>query len=222
MKALPVILFGLIAFVASAQTDPQVDISEFTRETQQWSKTENNNTLVWWIPFEYWRIATRGNAAVTEEGIKQIEDAFSPYVLVCAADLKTSTLGTFSPADEADVRSRLSIIDKNGKKYTPLEEDEVSSEAWTLAGYMKPVLGQALGQIGKGMHFFFFKVQDDKGENLIQATKDGSFTVKLDGRNDFKWTLPVPTLLPPKYCPVDKEKMKGHWKFCPHHGNKLN
>jgi hypothetical protein len=222
MKALPLICAWLLTLAAYGQTENQIDLTEFTRDTQQWIKKDNNTTLVWWIPTEYWRLATKGNSMVTEEAIKQIEDTFSPYVLVCAADLSSNVAGVIKTSPEAELREKITFIDKNGKKYKPLEKDEVSEEAFTIANYMKPVLGQALGKIGEGMHFYFFKVKDDKGEDLIQATKEGAFNIVIDEKQDFKWTLPIPTLMPPKFCPVDKEKMKGHWKFCPIHGNKLN
>ena len=222
MKALPVIFACLITLSVYGQTNNEVDLTEFTRDTQQWMKKDDNTTLVWWIPKEYWRLATRGNAMVTEEAIKQIEDTFSPYVLVCAADLSSGVVGTIKSMPDSVLRKRLTLIDKNGKKYKPLDEIDVSLEASTIASYMKPVLAQAIGKIGEGMHFYFFKVKDDKNEDLIHATKEGAFTIVFDDKQEFKWTLPIPTLLAPKFCPIDKEKMKGNWKFCPIHGNKLN
>jgi hypothetical protein len=63
-------------------------------------------------------------------------------------------------------------------------------------------------------------VTDQNGKNLIDAKLQGQFKV-LHSNSDFLWKLPLSTLMPPKFCPVDKEKMKGTWSYCPIHGQKL-
>jgi len=38
----------------------------------------------------------------------------------------------------------------------------------------------------------------------------------------YTWRLPVIALMPPKFCPVGKEKVEANWRYCPWHGNKLD
>lgn len=77
-----------------------------------------------------------------------------------------------------------------------------------------------LGQMGDGMHFYLFKVQDENGNPTIDEYKEGSFTVKHSDK-EFNYTLPLVALMPSKICTVDQAEMKGNWKYCPFHGNLL-
>lgn len=82
---------------------------------------------------------------------------------------------------------------------------------------MGPVLVNMLGPMGQNMHFFLFSSKKKNGQEIAVAKREGAFSVKLDKR-EFKWRLPLGSLLPPKVCPIDGEKLNGAWKFCPWHG----
>ena len=71
-----------------------------------------------------------------------------------------------------------------------------------------------------GMHFYFFKVQDEDGKTAIDEYQEGSFTIKHSDK-EFSYTLPLVALMPGKKCPVDHAEMKGNWKYCPFHGDLL-
>ncbi len=77
-----------------------------------------------------------------------------------------------------------------------------------------------LGPLGQNMHFIVFPSKNIKGQYIADVTKEGTFVVQL-GETEFTWRLPLSSLVPPKICPVDGEKMSGAWKFCPWHGTKL-
>jgi hypothetical protein len=202
-----------------AQADNEVSVTDFLRETQQWSKTEKKMSLVWWVPTEYWRAALKNNKDIPEETIKKLEKTFDNYTLILACDLKIEG-GGLTPTDEEKIRKSITLIDKNNSKYYPLKESKVDDEAIEIVDKMKPIFAQMLGQIGQGLYFYFFKAADDNGNKIISATQPGEFTVTLLD-SEFHWKLPLTVLLPPKYCPIDHEKMKGNWIYCPIHGDKL-
>lgn len=55
----------------------------------------------------------------------------------------------------------------------------------------------------------------------IDVKKEGKFSMLMD-KTEYKWRLPLSSLLPPRLCPIDDEKLNGAWKFCPTHGVELN
>jgi hypothetical protein len=204
-----------IVIVNHAQTP--IDISKFARESQRYSKKDGSNVLVWWIPAEYWRVSAQSKPDIAE-AMQEAENALSSYVVIGVADAFVQG-GKIASADKSNVRERLSIVDKTGETHTPLQEADVSGVALEIVRLFKPVLDQIMGDVG--MHMFFFNVRDTNNQPLIDAAKEGTFKVVLNERDEFTWTTPLPSLMPAKYCPVDKERMKGNWKFCPIHGKKL-
>ncbi len=200
-----------------AQTPDQVDVSEFARDLQRYSKKGGNNVFIWWIPAEYWRVTGQSKPDIIE-AMKEAENALSPYVVIGVADAYVQD-GKITSVNKSNVIERLSIVDKTGKKHLPLQEADVSGVALEVVRLFKPVLDQIMGDVG--MNVFFFNVRDANNQPLIDAAKEGNFKVVLAERDEFNYITPLPSLMPAKYCPVDKEKMRGHWKFCPIHGKKL-
>jgi hypothetical protein len=231
MKTLrPLILLCSFAFMvlsavhvnAQQAVPPKVNLFDLIKESQQWVKEDDRMRLSWWIPQEYWRIALADNPQVSPEALREIEKILENYVLVCAADMRISTTtAKFTFSEEIDIRKTIMIIDSTGKKYMPLTEKQISTEARMMAQSIKPVLAQALGEMGKGIHIFFFSVQDSKKQNMVSATRKGTLRITHSG-SEFVWALPLSTLLPPRICPVDQETMKGNWNYCPFHGTKLD
>ena len=79
---------------------------------------------------------------------------------------------------------------------------------------------QLLGQFGEGMKVFLFKPKHKKLHQLDDVKSKNKFSLRWDS-NTITWKLPFSSVLPPKICPIDKEKMKGNWDYCPFHGVKL-
>jgi hypothetical protein len=157
---------------------------------------------------------------VTNATITTLENVFEPYFLVAVADLALNSDGSMLFTSEETIATSIKVLDMNGKEYTPLQRSQIDSDALRIQENMKPIFAQAMGQLGKGIYFYFFKIKDENGKNLISANAPGEFMVTHSSA-EFKWKLPLPTLLPAKYCPIDKEKMNGSWSYCPIHGSKL-
>ncbi|MDO6516796.1 hypothetical protein [Zobellia uliginosa] len=220
MRRLFLLLVLLSTTTSFGQAPQKVNLTEYIREIQIWHKENNHMSLAFWIPTGYWKIATEGNPQISGETVDQIVSAFDDYVLVCGLDVEIHTNGTASFTDEATLRQSISLIDEQGEVYLPLVDEEVTPEASGFLEPMKPMFRQMLGQMGEGMHFFFFKVQDENGKTAIDEYQEGSFTIKHSDK-EFSYTLPLVALMPGKKCPVDHAEMKGNWKYCPFHGDLL-
>lgn len=85
---------------------------------------------------------------------------------------------------------------------------------------MKPLFANMLGPMGQNMVFFLFPSNNKEGQKIADSKKEGSFSVEM-GEREFRWRLPLGSLLPPKICPTCGEKLSGAYKFCPWDGTKL-
>jgi len=220
MKKLMLLITFLFTVVSFGQDVSNVNLIDYVREIQIWEKEGTKMSFTFWIPKSYWKIALRDNPQIPVETIQKITSTFEEYVFVCGLDLKMNLDGTMSFTEEANLRNSISLEDSNGTTYVPLSNDQVSIDALEMAESLKPMFKQMLGQMGAGMHFYFFKITDADSNNSIDAYKEGNFTIKHSNKQ-FKYVLPLTTLMPSKKCSVDNATMKGNWKYCPMHGTSL-
>ena len=85
---------------------------------------------------------------------------------------------------------------------------------------IKPVMVNMLGPLGQNLHFILFPAKTSAGKRIAAAKEKGTFKIKLGSKN-FKWRLPLDSLLPVKVCSGCKEECKGSWSFCPWCGKGL-
>nr|WP_321409587.1 hypothetical protein [uncultured Carboxylicivirga sp.] len=220
MRTLLLTLTLICSIQLFGQTTPKFDLTAYIHEVQIWDKQDNNMALTWWIPLSYWRMSLEGSPQVTPEVIDQVEQAFENYVVICALDLYINPDGSMRYTSEQDLRKTLSVEDSTGNQYYPLTNAQLSAEALSFSEAIKPMFAQMLGQLGKGMAFYFFEIKDNDGNNVFNEFEEGKLIVKHSART-FTYNLPLVVLLPPKHCPVDGEEMKGNWNYCPIHGAKL-
>lgn len=198
----------------------QVDINALIQETQKRSDEPGEMTFVWWIPEEYWQASFSQNPNMSAAQIEEFLKVFRPYTIIAVVDGTVGTYGNVTYKTEAEMRSNIQIVDSQGNIYIPLSETEVNVDTKSFLAMMKPVLANALGPIGQNMYFFLFPAKNKDGLGIAEAKKEGIFLVKL-GEREFRWKLPLGSLLPPKICPTCKEKVSGSYKYCPWDGTKL-
>ncbi|MFT5055885.1 MAG: hypothetical protein ACI80H_000591 [Pseudoalteromonas distincta] len=221
MKKTILISMIFCSMITFGQTNEEIDQVELTKEIQIWNKKDNKMSFAFWIPQSYWRIASKDNPEVLEENIALIETTFENYILLFAADISISANATFTYKDDSTLRSELKIIDFKGNEHFPISNDLLPPYISAIMANITPMFSQTFGQMGEGMHFYLFNNTDSKNRVLISEKERGDFIVK-HSNNEFKWTLPLVSMMPEKYCPSDNQKMKGNWKYCPIHGVKLD
>lgn len=217
LAAALVVLGGMS--VSFAQ-DRKVDLNALTNETQKMSQSANEMTLIWWVPEEFWRVSFEQDPNMTPSQIETFLKVLRPYMLIVAADGKMGTFGGVTYKPKETIQNSIQVIDSEGTHYRPLSDEKIDADTKNFLSMMKPVFVNMLGPMGQNMHFFLFPPKNKKGEDIAAAKREGTFSVQLDKR-EFKWRLPLGSLLPPKVCPVDGEEVNGAWKYCPWHGVEL-
>ncbi len=213
-------LLMLFSINSYSQDYSKVDILEFIKDIQVWKKQDNRMILAWWIPSEYWQLAFNGNATVTSEVKDKIRLAFKDYSLICVADINYLDANTVTHKMHSELKKSLSVVDSSGKIIPLTEDTDLPDQTFEFSEYLKPFLKSLIGKVGEGISIFYIKNIDAAGRKLLDPAKPNKFTIKLSGE-EFKWSLPLPSLLEKKKCPVDKVEMKGGWLYCPFHGIKL-
>jgi hypothetical protein len=205
---------------AAAAEPKSVDFQAFMQDTQLAKRDQHGMTLVIWFPPQCWNVLLANDAKTTDERKKELAKAFSPYIVMAVVDMKFGPMGNPTYMSEADVRSKTRLVDDNGNTYSPLDEDDIDLSVQATAAAMKPGMAAVAGPMGKNMHILMFSATDSNGRKIADAEIKGSLVVKFD-KQEFRWKLPLGSLLLAKTCTKCKEKCSGAWDFCPWCGTKL-
>jgi hypothetical protein len=199
------------------------DLSAVVKETQQSANEPGYIAMVWWMPTEYWEIATEGNGVSVEKA----KERFAPLrrYTVLAVVVGKIGIGNVNYIPEAEIRDATTLRDADGNVYQPLQK--LTGDAEGLASIIKPVFSNMMGQMGQNIQLLFFAGTNKMAKPIADPRTTGSFSVtvaKIIGGKDkvIEWRLPLTSLSPPKYCPIGKERVQANWKYCPWHGVKLD
>ena len=214
------LLLFVFAFSAVGQTVERVDVNQLTDELQQDSPVSDELTMVWWIPPEYWRIVLEGEK-LAKPDIEEFVAVLRPYTIVAVFDGKIDGAGNTTFRSEADVRKSIRLIDAAGTEYAPMAVDQIGPTPREMLKLIRPMIVNALGKVGTNFYFIVFPAADAKGGLIADPRKEGMMRIRLTAKREFKWKLPLVSLLQPKKCPIDGEKMRGDWRYCPWHGAEL-
>jgi len=212
------LFFGSMS-LAFAQ-DRKVDINFLIQETQKLEQLPDEMTLIWWIPEDFWRVSFEQNPNITEAQTEEFLKVLRAYVVVVVVNGNIGSMGGVSYKSESTIRNSIQLIDSHMNRYRPLQIEAVDADMKNFLLMMKPVLANMLGPMGENMHFYLFPPKNKAGQRIADAKKEGTFSVRFD-QKEFRWRLPLGSLMAPRICPVDGEKLSGAWKYCPWHGVEL-
>lgn len=210
----------LITGGASFPQAGMIDLNALTQETQKTSRKTDEVSLLWWIPEEFWRASLSQNSDLSVTRAEEFLKVLRPYFALVVIDGRMGPLGGLTFKPEAMIRESVQLIDASGKRYRPIHNDSLDGDIRNLLQMFKPILSNMLGPLGQNMHFLLFPARDSRGSMIADARKEGGFSVLL-GNAEYKWRLPLGSLLLTKTCPVDGESLNGAWTFCPWHGARL-
>jgi hypothetical protein len=204
----------------AAQTPEGAKLAAVLQETQKLASENEKLIFAWWMPEGYWRMSFEQNEKVTKAASDELLKTLRPYVVIGVVSGRMGPVGGLTYRSESEIRQDLVLVDTAGVAHKPLEEAQVSSDAKNFLGIMKPMLASMLGAMGQNMQFYLFPAQDASGRAIADPEKEGRMKLRVTGE-EFEWRLPIGSLLPPKVCPQDGEKLNGAWTYCPWHGVKL-
>lgn len=203
----------------AAQT-PGPNLNALIDETQQRSPEPHDVTVVWWLPEEFWRASAANNPKAPPEALDSITLWVHPYVIVAVVSAQMAGLGHLNYVTGDSIRSSIALVDSTGATRRPLPDSAISQTARQLIAFLGPVMANMLGNLGQNMNFYLFDGRDARGSRILDPSKPGRFSLRVLG-HDYRWRLPLGSLVPRKRCPVDGEMLSGAWTFCPYHGTKL-
>ncbi|HEY4337816.1 MAG TPA: hypothetical protein VGM89_18025, partial [Puia sp.] len=214
MKPLLAALLCLVTSVASlAQPSPSTpsipptkpSTHDFIMDCMKSTGELPHKEMALWIPAQFWEIVgTQMN--LPAETVANITKEMSPYMMFCVVDytMEASNI-IFRTAD--DIRPTLKLVDSSKHVYLPLADKDVSPLAMRMVNQFQPIMAKLLGQFGDGMHVFLFDGTGGNGRPAFDVDKSNHFLLTWEGVSA-KWSLPLASVLPPKFCPVDKEPMQ--------------
>jgi hypothetical protein len=217
------LLLPLIVLSQTSSSGDKIDTNALIKETQQIDQRNGKIAVFWWIPPDFWEASAISSGTSPAEA-KRIFAPLRGYNLFVVAVGGTG-IGTINWHSEAEVRANVVLRDRSGNTYKPL--DQVSADAQSLSNIIKPVFKNILGPMAEGLHLLFFPGTDNAGKEIANPRERSELSLVVanlmgPGNSAYTWRLPLTSLLPPKYCPVGKEKVDVNWKYCPWHGNKLD
>ncbi len=214
------LILTLITINFSYAQEIEMDINSIVAETQKMTRSGDKMKMVWWIPEEFWVANFSHEKTITASQRNQVLDALRPYIIIAAIDGKIGPFGGVTYTPKAEIDSTIRLIDKDRNNYRYLESDKLDPDVSNFLEMMKPIVKNMLGPMGENMHFFAFSAKGLTNENIAVAKEEGTFSIKLNGE-EFKYRLPLGSVLAKKTCPLYNEQLNGAWKYCPWHGTKL-
>jgi hypothetical protein len=212
------VYFTCIVPLKAQEVPRDLTFAEFQKDIMQYKPQDHTVKFCYWLPLEFWDVYANNDPTFQKSVVDLIKQMVGNYTIVIALDGERTTPADYAYKSYDDVAKELTIVANMNDVFHPLVDNELSDTARLLRDNVSPMLAKVLGDMGKGMHFYYFKTGN---VNTNRAGKSGNFKVMI-GPTAFPYNLPLGTLLPPKYCPYDEMKMRGDWQYCPYHGVKLD
>lgn len=215
-----------LAFGIERKPINEVDTEELAEETQLIPKSGDDHlTFVWWVPTEFWAATLAADPTVDKEGANQFLSQLEPYMILAGTQADIDEAGNFSIYDKETFSENISIKyrDKDGNQIALTETKEWSPELTELLGILKPILGNAMGDIGQNIHFIVFPAKKN-GTRIVDPYIKGELEVLAETETGKKLnsniSFPLNSLYVPRRCP-NGEDAHISWKFCPWTGEEL-
>jgi hypothetical protein len=204
--------------ISIAQDDTLVDMNEVQNDISVYKQRGRRYSVSSWIATEFWGYFIRTDKKFIEADKKSFLAAVDNYIFILTLDVYTDLKGNLIFTDE-NVLAKSIFIKSDTTSLYPISKDKLKKEWFDVTESVKSYFKNHFGSIGAGFHLFLFS-NGKTSEKLIRPNQSGKFSV-VHSDFEFVFRYPVAAFLPPKYCPVDNERMKGNWIFCPYHGTKL-
>lgn len=228
MKSVLAVGALLLAFSAHAiERKPiaQVDTNTLATDLQAVDAGDRKLDLIWWIPVEFWEATFRQNQDLPEAQADEILGILRNHSVLAVVQADISTIGAFHFFEKETVMNGLKIeaIDAGGNSQTISHTEPSDPDVRLMLDQLKPILSQAMGNLGQNLYFLPLPAFDDDGERLPSPYESGLVRVTLKrGKTSstLDLGLPADSLFVPRPCPNGKPAHVS-WAYCPWSGKKL-
>jgi len=217
-----ILVFFLAVTVLAALIPPKIAakdvnaLEEFLLESRQ----QSNETFIWWIPEELWRLFQEQDLNFSEDQAEFIINSLDPYIVFLVAHGNFTSSGRFKYWSEAEILSDIRLIDSKYISHYPLAKNQLGPSVKKFLNELKPDFTEEFAKMGKKMYFILFASQNKNGEKIIDTSVESAFRIKI-GKEEFTWQVPFESLIPPIKCPTCHRLLEGRYRFCPWDGTPL-
>src|SRR5512141_154153 len=221
-RAWPAAIVGLAMLIVAGQShgETTLDLQALIRETQKMSTAPGHMTLVWWLPEQCWQASLAQNPNITHAESDPILKTLRLSTLIAVVDGQVGAFGGVTYRSEEAVRASVTVKDAKGQSYGPIGADSIDPSMKNLIQMLKPVIANIVGPLGQNMQFLLFPTETKDGQPLADPTREGMLEVTV-AEKDFKYRLPLGSVLPPRIDPKTEETFPGNYNYNPFTGTKL-
>jgi hypothetical protein len=220
MKSIVTILLLCLTFGTVSAQQAQKKANALVHETQKEGNRAGRITVVWWVPPEFWRAALTANGTLPKDKIEEMVSSIQDVNVFAVIDGKVGSSGTADFVSAQELQKALQVRDTQNKPVALVPEEKQNDSARSMISMMQPLFASIMGEFGKNLTLFVFEGKNADGSRKMDPLKRGFFTVKLN-EEEFRWRLPLGSLLPEGKCPKCKETFQGDYVFCPFDGKPL-
>jgi len=220
---------ALVANLSAIDRKPlaEVDIDAFTEESQAFPSTGYDHMcLFWWVPVEFWAVTLESDPSIDAATRNRMINALENFAVLGVVQGDIDDLGQFKFYDEATVKKNLQVVyaDINGKKVAVTESSDIPADVNLLLTTMKPLLANAMGNMGQSLHFFVYDDVNAAGDRVVDPYQKGTLALNAKTLDNklvaSELEFPLDALFIPRKCPNGRNAHVS-WVYCPWSGEKL-
>lgn len=216
-RALLLTLATLSPSLAAAET---INANKLVQETQQQRVEGDHQQFIWWMPSEFFVVSMQQQPGIDARMIDEIRSKMAPYTIVAVGDFRIGPLGIMDARGQSEVRADLQLVTASGEVLPVLADTEIDNTVKNFLMAMKPGIAAVTGQFGEALQLMVLPARDAQGRPLYDVRQRGALTLRYQTR-DFRFRLPLASLLPEKRDPETGDHFPGDYLFNPYTGKAL-
>jgi hypothetical protein len=208
---------ALLALFTLAGATRAAGIDDLVRETQRVTVEDNQVSMVWWLPLEFWSETIRGNPDLNAEARSELVSTMAEYTTIALLRASPGAEGLEKIQPKAELLKNTKV-EFDGKVLQAVADDKIAPTANLVLSQLKPVLAQAAGAVGQALEFVVYPSKVDG--KALDAGMPGKLVVTFYGKPQ-NWRLPLGSVLPPRIDKATGESFPGNFEFNPFTGKKI-
>lgn len=198
-----------------------INATKLVQETQQQIVEGERQAFIWWMPSEFFVVSMQQQPGIDTGMIEELRSKMAPYTIVAVGDFKVGPLGIMDARSQSDVRGDLQLVTAAGDVLPVLADTEIDNTVKNFLMAMKPGIAAVAGQFGEALQLMVLPARDAAGKPLYDVRARGALTLRYKAR-DFRFRLPLASLLPEKADAETGERFPGDYLFNPYTGKALD